>query len=126
MTWISLIGIALGVMALIATLAVRAGFRAEFVDTVLGANAHSSVYYAPSYITNELTDETYTVPGRIENYDALAKEIAALPGVTRATPIIRGQVMVSAGDRSNVAEVYGVTEAELQAMPRITDPETAQ
>ncbi|WP_312529304.1 lipoprotein-releasing ABC transporter permease subunit [Paracoccus sp. (in: a-proteobacteria)] len=126
MTWISLIGITLGVMALIATLAVRAGFRAEFVDTVLGANAHSSVYYAPSYITNELTDETYTVPGRIENYDALAKEIAALPGVTRATPIIRGQVMVSAGDRSNVAEVYGVTEAELQAMPRITDPETAQ
>ena len=29
MTWISLIGIALGVMALIATLAVRSGFRAE-------------------------------------------------------------------------------------------------
>ena len=44
MTWISLIGIALGVMALIATLAVRAGFRAEFVDTILGANAHTTVY----------------------------------------------------------------------------------
>ena len=40
MTWISLIGITLAVFALIATLAVRAGFRAEFVDTILGANAH--------------------------------------------------------------------------------------
>ena len=46
MTWISLIGIALGVMALVATLAVRAGFRAEFVDTILGANAHVTVYRA--------------------------------------------------------------------------------
>ena len=44
MTWISLIGITLAVFALIATLAVRAGFRAEFVDTILGANAHVTVY----------------------------------------------------------------------------------
>ena len=36
MTWISLIGITLAVWALILTLAVRAGFRAEFVDTILG------------------------------------------------------------------------------------------
>ena len=44
MTWISLIGITLAVFALIATLSVRSGFRAEFVDTVLGANAHVTVY----------------------------------------------------------------------------------
>ncbi len=126
MTWISLIGITLGVMALIATLAVRAGFRAEFVDTVLGANAHSTLYYTPTYVTNELTEETYTVPGRIEDYDALAQKVAALPGVVRAAPVVRGQVMVTMGDRSNVAEVYGVTDSELQAIPRIADPETAQ
>ena len=39
MTWISLIGITLAVFALIATLAIRSGFRAEFVDTILGSNA---------------------------------------------------------------------------------------
>jgi lipoprotein-releasing system permease protein len=44
MTWISLIGITLAVFALILTMAVRAGFRAEFVDTILGANAHVTVY----------------------------------------------------------------------------------
>ena len=126
MTWISLIGITLGVMALIATLAVRAGFRAEFVDTVLGANAHSTLYYTPSYVTNELTEETYTIPGRIEDYEALAQKVAALPGVTRASAVVRGQVMVTMGDRSNVAEVYGVSDDELRAIPRIADPETAQ
>ena len=46
MTWISLVGITLAVFALIATLAVRAGFLAEFVDTILGANAHVTVYSA--------------------------------------------------------------------------------
>ena len=44
MTWISLIGITLAVFALIATLSVRSGFRTEFVDTILGANAHVTVY----------------------------------------------------------------------------------
>ncbi|WP_134682427.1 lipoprotein-releasing ABC transporter permease subunit [Paracoccus ravus] len=124
MTWISLIGITLGVMALIATLAVRAGFRAEFVDTILGANAHSTVYYAPTSVYNDLTEETYVSPGMIEDYDALAKKIAALPGVTRATPVVRGQVMASQNSENNVAEVYGLTLDALKAVPRIADPET--
>ena len=40
MTWISLIGVTLAVFALVATLAIRSGFRAEFVDTIVGSNAH--------------------------------------------------------------------------------------
>ena len=52
MTWISLIGISLAVFALIATLAVRSGFRTEFVNTILGANAHASIYNSP-YINND-------------------------------------------------------------------------
>ncbi|MDO5704809.1 MAG: lipoprotein-releasing ABC transporter permease subunit [Paracoccus sp. (in: a-proteobacteria)] len=125
MTWISLIGIALGVMALIATLAVRAGFRAEFVDTILGANAHTSIYMAPTSFTNDLTGEVYTQAGRISDYDAVAGQIAALPGVTRAVPVVKGQVMASFADRSNVAEVFGVTPEALAAMPRIVDPATS-
>lgn len=125
MTWISLIGITLGVMALIATLAVRAGFRAEFVDTILGANAHSSVYYTPTSVYNDLTEETYVSPGRIDNADALAAKIAAIAGVVRATPVVRGQVMASQGDTNNVAEVYGVSQDALRAMPRIADPATS-
>ncbi len=126
MTWISLIGIALGVMALIATLAVRAGFRAEFVDTILGANAHTTVYVSPQTITNEFTDDVYVVPGRITDYEAMAARLAEVPGVTRTAAIIKGQVMASANDSSNVAEVFGVTQADLEAMPRIVDPATSE
>ncbi|MDF3608450.1 ABC transporter permease [Paracoccus sp. DMF-8] len=124
MTWISLIGITLGVMALVATLAVRAGFRADFVDSVVGANAHSTVYYPPGSITNELTDEIYTVPGLVEDYQDLAARLAAVPGVTHAVPTVKGQVMASAGDRANVAEVLGISLDDLKAMTRIVNPET--
>ena len=83
MTWISLIGITLAVFALIATLAVRAGFRAEFVDTILGANAHVTVYSAGHP----------TADGRMikafEDYDAVAGRLGQIPGVTRAAPLIK-------------------------------------
>ena len=126
MTWISLIGIALGVMALIATLAVRAGFRAEFVDTILGANAHTTVYMAPRQVTNEYTDDVYVVPGKIEDYQDAAARLAQIPGVTRAAAVVKGQVMASANDSNNVAEVFGISVDDLKAMPRIVDPETSQ
>ena len=126
MTWISLIGIALGVMALIATLAVRAGFRAEFVDTILGANAHTTVYMAPTQITNEYTDDVYVVPGKIEDYQDAASRLAQVPGVTRTAAIVKGQVMASANDSANVAEVFGVSADDLAATPRIVDPATSQ
>ena len=113
MTWISLIGIALGVMALVATLAVRAGFRAEFVDTILGANAHVSVSRA-TYVNDQ-----GVATRAITDYAATVGRIRALPGVTRAAPIIRGQAMVTLGERSNVAEVYGISLADLKTIPRV-------
>lgn len=125
MTWISLIGIALGVMALIATLAVRTGFRTELVDATLGANAHTTVYTGPEFIENELTGEVYTVQRGIAEYADMAARLAEVPGVTHVTPVVRGQGMLSAHDNSNVAEVYGITLDDLKAMPRIVDPQNA-
>ncbi len=116
MTWISLVGIALGVMALIATLAVRAGFRAEFVDTILGANAHVNVYPLP------VVDSDGFVQHGMPDYTAVADRIRAVPGVTAAVPVIKGQAMITLNDRSNVAEVYGLTLADLKAIPRVSDP----
>ncbi len=125
MTWISLIGIALGVAALIVTLAVRTGFREEFVDTILGANAHASVFMSPTSFTNELTDEVYMTPGRIPDYTEMAARLAAVPGVIRTAPVVKGQVMATASDRANVAEVFGTTAEDFAKIPRIADPETA-
>jgi lipoprotein-releasing system permease protein len=78
MTWISLIGITLSVLALIATLAVRAGFRAEFVDTIVGANAHVTVYYQGQVQENGRVDRT------ISDFDALTERLKSVDGVVRA------------------------------------------
>jgi len=119
MTWISLVGITLGVAALIATLAVRAGFRAEFVDTILGSNAHVTVY------STARQNEAGQVSSLMTDYEARAARIRAVAGVTHAAPLIRGQVMLTFGDRSNVAEVYGIALDDLRTIPRVANPETA-
>ena len=94
MTWISLIGITLAVFALIATLAVRSGFRHEFVGTILGANAHVTVY------TTLRVTETGQTTRAIEDYEDRAARLAALPFVTRTAPLVRGQVMSTLRNRN--------------------------
>ncbi|SFA86168.1 lipoprotein-releasing system permease protein [Poseidonocella pacifica] len=120
MTWISLIGITLAVLALIATLSVRAGFRAEFVDTILGANAHVTVYESGEINAAGALDR------RIVEFGAMAERLAAVPGVTRAAPLIRGQVMANAQDANAGIEVYGIAQADLAELPRIADPSTGR
>jgi len=113
MTWISLLGITLAVFALIATLAVRAGFRTEFVDTILGANAHVTVHALPRM------DDSGRVERTLTDADALAATLRAVPGVLRAAPLVRGQVMAAAGERAGAADVYGIAPADLAAIPRV-------
>ncbi|MEO1307850.1 MAG: ABC transporter permease, partial [Pseudomonadota bacterium] len=116
MTWISLIGITLAVAALIITLAVRAGFRAEFVDTILGANAHVTLYQ-----TVEAT-ESGQLSRAITDYEGLAARVREVPGVSRAAPLIRGQVLASHRGRNAGVQVFGITLEDLQTMPRIAQP----
>lgn len=118
MTWISLIGITLAVFALIATLAVRSGFRAEFVDTILGANAHVTIYNSAVLGPNGQLTRV------IDDYDAMAARIAAVPGVTRVAPLVKGQVMASREGRSAGVEVFGISLENLRTIPRVANPET--
>ncbi len=120
MTWISLIGITLAVFALIATLAVRSGFRAEFVDTILGANAHVTVYQLGEVTQSGRIDRT------IAEYEEMAARLAQVPGVTRVAPLVRGQVMAASQGRNAGVEVFGIAPENLVTLPRIADPETAR
>ena len=113
MTVISLIGISLAVAALIIVLAVRAGFRAEFVDTILGANAHIAVY------ENAINPETGVFNRTIADYDQLAQDLLQLPAITRAAPQVRGQVMINYRDRAYGVDIYGVRLGDLKTVPRI-------
>ncbi|MDE4173587.1 lipoprotein-releasing ABC transporter permease subunit [Phaeobacter sp. PT47_59] len=117
MTWISLIGITLAVFALIATLAVRSGFRSEFVGTILGANAHVTLY---SY--GEMTEDG-RLDRRLEDYTDLAARVGEVPGVMRAAPLIKGQVMANLRQRNAGVEVFGISAADLQAIPGVAQSE---
>ena len=118
MTWISLIGITLAVFALIATLAVRSGFRTEIVDTVLGANAHVTVYRLPQTTGQNQVDRS------IHNYEQLADILRSADGVLRTAPLIKGQVMANANSTNAGVEVFGISPDNLMDLRRIVDPET--
>ena len=121
MTWISLVGITLAVFALIATLAVRSGFRTEFVDTILGANAHATIYNAGA-----ADEQTGRIDRTIGAYAKMAERLREVPGVTRVAPLVKGQVMANARDRNAGVEIHGIAPADLRGLPRIADPATAR
>jgi lipoprotein-releasing system permease protein len=118
MTWISLIGITLAVFALIATLAVRSGFRSEFVGTILGANAHVTLY---SY--GEVTEDG-RLDRKIEDFTDMAARAGQVPGVIRAAPLIKGQVMANLRQRNAGVEVFGISAADLLAIPGVAQSES--
>jgi lipoprotein-releasing system permease protein len=120
MTVISFLGIMLAVFALIATLSVRAGFRAEFVDTILGANAHVTIY--PTVVR----DDQGRVNRVIDDYADMAARVAQVEGVTRVAPLVKGQVMASANSRNAGIEVFGIAQPDLLTIPRVANPEFSQ
>jgi lipoprotein-releasing system permease protein len=119
MTWISLIGISLSVFALIATLSVRSGFRAELVDTILGANAHVTVYKQP------IKDTKGVVYRSFKNYESVNSIIASLDSVKRAAPLIRGQVMASANATTTGVDVFGISPENILTIRRVSNPKTS-
>lgn len=80
----SIIGVALGVAALVVVLGVYNGLTTDMRDKILGANAHGIVL---SYI-----------PDAFGKNPGLRDEILRTPGVTGATPFIYTEVMLSFGD----------------------------
>lgn len=108
MTWISLIGVTLAVFALIATLAVRSGFRAEFIDTIAGANAHVTVVQPRAVITD---------------FEAAAERVRAVDGVSSVAPLIRGQAMASGSGQIGLADIYGIRLEDLKASDAIVQSE---
>lgn len=115
--WYALIGVMLGVATLIVVQAVMIGFREEFTERILGANSHASVYYSAQF------DEFGNTDRLIADYDDLASRLAEVPGVERAAPLIRGQVMASAGGRAAGVEIIGTRLEDLRQVPLISQPE---
>ncbi|MBY8975481.1 lipoprotein-releasing ABC transporter permease subunit [Rhodobacteraceae bacterium NNCM2] len=108
----SLVGILLGVGTLIVVMSVMNGFRVELVDRILGAQPH---IIALSSDRTGLTD-----------YDALASRLARNPDVTRAAPMIEGQLMASSDASNSGALVRGMRKDDLLTLDGVANPEMAQ
>ena len=93
-TWISVGGVALGVMALIVVIAVMSGFGKDLRDKILGTNSHVVV--------------TNISPTEMDDYEAIIKKIIQTEGVNAAAPFILNQVMLTYGSKSTGVVVRGV------------------
>ncbi len=92
-TFISIAGVAVGVMALIVVLAVMAGFTSELRNKILGVNSDIVVQ---------------KLGGVINDYPALMQDIAKMDGVVSVTPYIYAQTMITAGDSGTGIVVRGI------------------
>jgi lipoprotein-releasing system permease protein len=79
-SFISVAGITVGVIALIVVLSVYAGFTGGLRDQILGINSHIIVQRTEGYITD---------------YDAMRENILAIDGVIGATPYLYTQTLLS-------------------------------
>lgn len=91
----SLAGIALGVGTLIVVLSVMGGFQQELLTRILGLNGEIGLYPVPG--------------ASIQQPEALAQRLRALPEVASATPILEGQVLLASDAGESVgALVRGI------------------
>ena len=93
-TWISIGGVALGVMALIVVIAVMTGFGKDLRDKILGTNSHIVV--------------TNINRVGMADYGEIIKKIQSIDGVEAASPFIMNQVMLTHGDSVSGVIVRGV------------------
>ncbi len=102
----SLLGIALGVATLIIVMSVMNGFRADLLGRILGLNGDLGVYAAA---------------GPLGDYEAAAKKVEKVPGVTAAIPIVEGQVMATTDRGASGALVHGIRPADLKSLRLVSE-----
>lgn len=103
----SLVGIMLGVAALIIVMAVMNGFRAELFKQILGFNGHVVV-------------QPIDLP--LNDYAELAKKFAAVPGVTMALPLVEGETLASGrGGSGTGALVRGIRAEDMTKLKTVSD-----
>jgi lipoprotein-releasing system permease protein len=93
---VSMLGIALGVAALIVVLSVMNGFQQELRTRILAVASHI---------------EIRGIGGTIADWQAVARAARANPSVRAEAPYVLGQVMLSAGSANRGAIVRGVDPA---------------
>ena len=105
-SWLSFFGIMLGVATLIIVMAVMNGFRSELLDKILGINGHLVI----QPVDSDLTD-----------YDAVAKRIEGVNGVSYVIPFVEGQVLASGSGGAVGALVRGMSRESLDKLKLVSN-----
>lgn len=82
-SFISIMGVAVGVTALIVVLAVMSGFDNDLREKIVGTNSHIVI----------------EKEGGIEDYDALVDRINKMPHVVASAPFVNGQALIKEKDQ---------------------------
>jgi lipoprotein-releasing system permease protein len=93
-TSISVLGIAIGVAALVIAIALITGFQGDVQDKILGATSHVMV--------SDLGGQG------LAGYEGLAEKIRAIPGVESVTPVVYNTVLITGLGESSGALVKGI------------------
>ncbi len=103
-SWVSLIGIMLGVATLIVVMSVMGGFHDTLLNRIVGMNGHVVVYHQDGAIT----DYDFLI-------DKMRQNRVVAAAATSIVPIAEGQVMVTANGHNAGAMVRGIRMADLAA-----------
>ncbi len=94
---VSIVGVAVGVMALVVALALMTGLQREMRDRIVGAAAHAYVWKLGE--------------GGIADYQAEARRLREVPDVLGAAPAILGKALISAGGGEAFITIKGIDPA---------------
>jgi len=97
-TYLSIAGVAVGVMALIVVIAVMAGFEADLKTRILGGQANVILM---------------RYSGPFEEYAEVMRRVEAVPGVAACTPFIYSQVMLRSVANTTGAVLRGIDPATI-------------
>ena len=89
------------------------------MDTILGANAHVTVYKQPT------KDSNGNVYRGFKDYESANSIISSLNSVSRAAPLIRGQIIASANATTTGVDVFGISPENILSIRRVSDPKTS-
>lgn len=93
-TSISVLGIAIGVAALVIAIALITGFQGDVQEKILGATSHVMV--------SDLGGQG------LAGYEGLAEKIRTIPGVESVTPVVYNTVLITGLGESSGALVKGI------------------
>ena len=89
---ISVLGVAVGVMALLIALALMTGFQGELRDRIVGSSAHVYVFKV----------------GGVTDPEPEMKRLLEVPRVLGAAPALVGKAMISSGESDGFIDVKGI------------------